>query len=70
MKAVMIIAFVAAGGNAIVSTLESINRLMALTIDGVAGLRAMPTTGNHLEWAIAMVTCGLVLMHIDKGQKP
>jgi hypothetical protein len=70
MKTLAILAFAVAGGNALVSAIETIHSLMALVTLGHDAFMAVPRAGPKMEWAIAMATCGFILIRLGKEPKP
>ena len=70
MKLIATCAFILAGGNALVSAMEVSACLMALATQGYDAFMAVPRAGPKLEWAIALATCGFILLRLGKEPTP
>ena len=70
MKLLAIAAFTLAVGSALIGFLQVADSLLSLSMEGYDAFKAVPRGGHPMEWAVAMMTCGFVLLRLGKEPKP
>jgi len=70
MKLLAISAFTLAAGQSLIGFLQVADSMLSLSMQGYDAFKAVPRGGHPLEWAMAMATCGFVLLRLGRESQP
>jgi hypothetical protein len=70
MKFIAIAAFTLAIGQSLIGFLQIADSMLSLSMHGYDAFKAVPRGGHPMEWAVAMMTCGFILLRLGREPKP